>query len=97
MFISAQILWGICGSMALILLGLITYLHKDMTKKLDKLSDMFTAFMRLVDKHELQLAAHEKKHDTHERKHEELVSEINGIKKSIQIQDTRITKIEDRI
>jgi hypothetical protein len=97
MFISAQILWGIIGGMSLVLIALITYLHKDMTQKLDKLSDMFTAFMRLVDKHELQLVEHDRKHSAHDRKHEELTKEIDGLKKNIQSQDIRITKIEDKI
>ena len=90
MTIPDNAMWGVIGSLLSLLLLMVGLLHKDMKRSIEKMADLLTPLIRQVDKHDLKL-------DEHSRQHSEHREAITELKKSLQLHDTRITKIEDRI
>lgn len=90
MTIPDNAMWGVMGSLLSLVLLLVGLLHKDMKRSIEKMADLLTPLLRQVDRHELKLDDHDKKHAAHEQA-------IEGLKKNMQQQDIRITKIEDKI
>lgn len=90
MTIPDNIAVGVITSFLGLVGALIAFLHKDMKRAIEKMADLLTPLMRTVDKHDIILTEHDRKHQAHEQA-------IEGLKKNLQQQDIRITKIEDKI